>query len=152
VLYRITPTLFPGRLYACVLWLAGPRQNARPMSRCRPELLDDLPGCPPLRERVWDDRAPEAGRRGLDLLLANPPGPREPLERSVAALAADSSAPVLPHDEALGHVERSCAPYEGKARPMPIDPEEERRPVLLGPVVIEIAVTELAMLVDVGTV
>ncbi len=43
-------------------------------------------------------------------------------------------------------------PYKGKASPMPIDPQEERRPVILGPIVIEIAVTELAMLVDVGTV
>jgi len=118
-----------------------------------PGRLDDELLLPALRgldllEGCWDGPLPEtAGGRVLPDLL-HLPATRKAPEDHLCDLPADASAAVLPEDEELGHRAWIACPYEREPRPPVFAPDQERVSLGRRPVMVEVAISKQAVLVE----
>ena len=99
----------------------------------------------------WDgDRdPPEHGCRRVGRQLTHLPVTGEHREHPSCSLNADSTTPVLAQDEELRHVVRLAGPDEREACDAAAGPNQERMPIRFRPVLVEIGVSEEAVLIDV---
>ena len=93
--------------------------------------------------------APECGGRVVAMQLPHLPGTRKQGEHLPRGRAAGTSPAVLPHDEELGHVVHGASSDERETCPPVRSPNQERPAAWIGPVVIKVRVSKLAVLVDI---
>jgi len=120
------------------------RRDREPLHR---PVVDHL-----LLERDGNRPRPEGGRVRIRGHLSHLPLARESSEDVTRECGTDPAPPVLAHDEELRHVMRCAGSHEREACPFPVDAEEQRMAIGVGPVAIEISVPVQTVLVDIGVV